>query len=51
MPAWVTPAIFVLLQEYLKTRLMDVYREHSEDTALLIQTLRLTDYLSMYRFQ
>lgn len=51
MPTWVSPAIFALLQQYFTLKSLEPYREHSEDASLLIQTLRLTDYLGMYRFQ
>jgi MFS superfamily sulfate permease-like transporter len=51
LPSWVSSAIFSLLQKYLTSRSLDFYRDYNEDTALLIQTLRLTDYLGMYKFQ
>ncbi len=51
MPSWVSPNIFRLLQQYFTSKSLEIYREHNEDASLLIQTLRLTDYLGMYRFQ
>ena len=51
MPSWVSPPNFALLQQYFSLKSLEPYQEHAEDASLLIQTLRLTDYLGMYRFQ
>jgi hypothetical protein len=51
LPTWVSSPIFSLLQQYFTYKALDMYREYGDDAALLIQTLRLTDYLGMYRFQ
>jgi hypothetical protein len=39
------------LQQYFNYKSLEMYREYGDDASLLIQTLRLTDYLGMYKFQ
>jgi len=50
LPSWVSVPVSSLLFKYLNEQNIKIYHEHLQNTPLLIQTLRLTDYFVMTKF-